>query len=51
VVARGNTCVTRSVWLYSNRRKIFFRNTRRRLYRGPHGSKDSPTDPILRYSY
>jgi uncharacterized membrane protein YkvA (DUF1232 family) len=50
-VERGKTSVTREDWLDSKRRQIFLRIKRRRQERRRHGSKDSPTDPILRYSY
>jgi uncharacterized membrane protein YkvA (DUF1232 family) len=48
---RGKANVTREDWLASKRRQILLRIKRRRQERRRHGSRSSPTDPILRYNY
>jgi uncharacterized membrane protein YkvA (DUF1232 family) len=47
---RGNK-VSREDWLAAKRRQIWLRIKRRQGERRRHGSRYSPTDPILRYSY
>jgi uncharacterized membrane protein YkvA (DUF1232 family) len=41
--------VSRDDWLAAKRRQIFLRIKRRQNERRRHGSRDGPTDPILRY--
>jgi uncharacterized membrane protein YkvA (DUF1232 family) len=41
--------VSRGDWLAAKRRQIFLRIKRRQLESRRHGSRDGPTDPILRY--
>jgi len=42
---------SRADWLAAKRRQIFLRIKRRQQERRRHGSRDSPTLPILRYQY
>ena len=47
---RGNK-VSREDWLEAKRRQVWMRIKRRQQERRRHGSRYSPTDPILRYRY
>jgi uncharacterized membrane protein YkvA (DUF1232 family) len=47
---RGNK-VSREEWLAAKRRQVWLRIKRRQQERRRHGSRYTPTDPILRYSY
>ncbi|HEX7080696.1 MAG TPA: YkvA family protein [Gammaproteobacteria bacterium] len=43
--------VKREEWLAAKRRQLFLRIERRQRERRRHGSREGPTDPILRYQY
>lgn len=47
----GDRKVSREDWLAAKRRQVWLRIRRRQRERRRHGSRESPTDPILRYQY